>query len=317
VEVFLESKHEKNLMSLIAPENVHAPSMFKWDNGFSWAYNGNLASSDIRQNVKEAGGKVDGALRFSIMWNEDGNSSNDDLDAHCDMQRWGGHIYYARKHDSTTGGELDVDIIEPLMDRPGKPAVENIVFPNKKDLLFGDYYFFVRCYANRGGVGGFKAEIEFDGNVYHYEYLNQIQTGFDIPVATVKVDPYKNMLIVHHLKPTDMSSKKIWGVSTNHFVPVTTICDSPNYWGENRVGAHHLFFILKDCKNPDTPNGFFNEYLRNDLNDHRKVFEALGSRMKVQPSDNQLSGLGFNMTERNELLVKVKGKANQVIKVIF
>lgn len=78
-----------------------------------------------------------------------------------------------------------------------------------------------------------------------------------------------------------------------------------------------MFFILKDCKNPDTPNGFFNEYLRNDLNDHRKVFEALGSRMKVQPSDNQLSGLGFNMTERNDLLVHIKGKVNQMIKVIF
>lgn len=318
VEVFLESKHEKNLMSLIAPVNVHAPSMFKWSNGFSWAYNGNLASSDIRQNVKEAGGKVDGALRFSIMWNGDGHCSNDDLDAHCDMQRWGGHIYYARKHDSTTGGELDVDIIKPLMDRPGKPAVESIVFPNKNNLLPSGYNFFVKCYTNRGGIGGFKAEIEFDGNVYHYEYPNLIPSGVAIPVATVIVDPNKNMTIKHHLKPTSGRwILKIWGIPTNHFVPVTTICDSPNYWGENRVGAHHLFFMLKDCKNPDTPNGFFNEYLRNDLNDHRKVFEALGSRMKVQPSDNQLSGLGFNMTEQNELLVKVKGKANQVIKVIF
>ena len=34
VEVLLENRHSGNLVSLIAPENVDAPSMFKWNNGF-------------------------------------------------------------------------------------------------------------------------------------------------------------------------------------------------------------------------------------------------------------------------------------------
>jgi hypothetical protein len=35
MEVLLEGNHQNNLMSLIAPQVKSAPSMFKWDNGFS------------------------------------------------------------------------------------------------------------------------------------------------------------------------------------------------------------------------------------------------------------------------------------------
>jgi hypothetical protein len=45
VEVLLENKLQKNLVSLIAPKVEDVPSMFKWDNAFSWAYAGNLADS--------------------------------------------------------------------------------------------------------------------------------------------------------------------------------------------------------------------------------------------------------------------------------
>jgi DNA-binding sugar fermentation-stimulating protein len=75
--------------------------------------------------------------------------------------------------------------------------------------------------------------------------------------------------------------------------------------------------MLKNCVNPDCPNGFFNEYLKEDLMEHKRVFEALGSRMKVEESPNQLSGFGFAESKRNEIIVKVKGATERVMKVAF
>lgn len=39
--------------------------------------------------------------------------------------------------------------------------------------------------------------------------------------------------------------------------------------------------------------------------------------MKAEYSDNQLSGLGFSSTVRNELVVKVKGNFDRLLKVKF
>ena len=95
--------------------------------------------SQIKENVREAGGKVDGVLRFSIMWSGD-NIDNSDLDAHC-IEPNGNTIYYSNDR-SKTGGNLDVDIRRPLQQRP-KGAVENITFPNTKNMLNGNYTFLV------------------------------------------------------------------------------------------------------------------------------------------------------------------------------
>ena len=114
VEAFIENKHSKNLVSMIAPVDSEAPTMFKWNNGLSWAYSGNVADSDLKQNVKAAGGAIDGVLRFSIQWNEDGND-NCDLDAHC-VEPDGNEIYFSncrKPRKSSLGGQLDVDIVYP------------------------------------------------------------------------------------------------------------------------------------------------------------------------------------------------------------
>jgi hypothetical protein len=75
--------------------------------------------------------------------------------------------------------------------------------------------------------------------------------------------------------------------------------------------------MLKGAKNPERPNGFFNEYLRGDLLPHKRVFEALGARMRVEDDDNQLSGVGFSSTQRNSVVVRVTGHVNRILKIVF
>jgi hypothetical protein len=75
--------------------------------------------------------------------------------------------------------------------------------------------------------------------------------------------------------------------------------------------------MINGCKNPENPNGFFNEYLKNELLQHKRVFEALGVKMRVPDSEEQLSGLGFSTTLRNEVTVRVTGQVTRVLKVII
>ena len=114
-----------------------------------------------------------------------------------------------------------------------------------------------------------------------------------------------------------VKSREMWGVKTNQFQKVAMITTSPNYWDGQNVGNKHTFFILDKCKNPDTPRGFFNEFLKEDLMAQKRVFEALGDKMKVAPSEEQLSGLGFSSTNKAHVVCKVEGAFTRVLKVNF
>lgn len=312
MDVLFEGKHTSNLVSLIAPVNKDSKTMFKWNNNFGWSYTGNITDSQIRENVKSAGGKVDGVLRFSIQWNEDGKD-NYDLDAHC-IEPTGNEIYFSngRKPDfSPLGGQLDIDIIHP----DGKIAVENIAWSNLSRMKNGTYKFFVHQYS--GSVRkGFRAEIEFNGQIYSFDYNKSMRTGEKVQVADVTLEN-GNFTIKEYIT-SNMSSKEVWGITTNQFVPVSVMCYSPNYWDEQQgIGNKHYFFMLKNCINPESPNGFFNEYLKQELVQHKRVFEALGSKMRVEQTDDQLSGIGFSSTQRNELVVKVKGNTERILRIKF
>lgn len=307
VEAFVENRHEPNFVSLIAPVNRDAKSMFKWSNGFSWAYAGNMTDSDIRENVKSAGGRVDGVLRFSIQWNDLDEWDRNDVDAHC-ITPSGTEILFSCKKDLRTRGNLDVDIINPV---EGIPAVENITFPDKRWMIPGAYDFFVHCYSARGGRSGFRAEIEFGGQIYRYDYREPLRQDQKVPVAIVDLLGEGGMFSIRELLPSQHASRDIWGIKTNTFTPVSVVMNSPNYWDDQKgIGHKHFFFMLKDCVNPEKPNGFYNEFLRQELVEHKRVFEALGFKMAVQDTDDQLSGLGFSDTKRNNLIVKVRSVNN-------
>lgn len=309
LEVLLENRHIPNMMSLIAPKNAESKSMFKWANGFSWSYSGNITDS-MKERVKAAGGKVDGDLRFSIQWNDNGDN-HDDLDAHCHEPRGGHHIHFSSKLSSKTDGRLDVDII-----RPQGVAVENITWPNRKKMLQGKHLFLVHNYTSRNAQSGFTAEIEFDGEIHSFSYPNPLRRGQKVEVANVILKGEE--FTIEPLLKSEQSPREEWNLTTQKFHSVSACMYSPNYWDDNHgIGHRHYFFIVKDCKNDEKPYGFFNEFLDDKLREHRKVFEVLGSKMRAEESEEQLSGLGFSSTKPNSLVVRAKGSFTRVLRILF
>ena len=311
MEILLEGRHGGNMVSLVAPKNREAKSPFKWGNPFSWAYSGNMTDS-MKERVKAAGGKVDGVLRFSIQWNDEGYNPND-FDAHC-REPDDNEIYFADDKSRVSGGNLDVDIIRP---NQGEAAVENITWPSINRMQEGNCEFFVHCYNNRGGRTGFSAEIEFDGQVYSFNHDKELRQDEKVPVAAVNCSKKDGFKVVRSMD-SRLASRDVWGLKTNQFYPVTVAMFSPNCWDEqDGIGNKHCFFMLKGCTKPEGPNGFFNEYLDNALAPHRRVFEALGGMMRVQDTGDQLSGVGFSSTKRNSVIAKITGAVTRTVKIIF
>lgn len=308
VELFLDNRHQNNLVSLIAPTDPAATPLFKWPNGFSWSYNGEVTDS-IKERVKRAGGNIQADLRCSLSWN-----NTDDLDLHM-KEPTGPDIYYGRKHSSTTGGRLDVDMnaSTPIV----CDAVENICYPDRTRMVEGVYTLKVHNFNKRESKNvGFEVEIEFDGHIHSIKYDRPIQYAQTIDVATLSYTRKDGLKIIKSLPSTEIS-RTYWNLPTQQFHRVSLVLNSPNHWDNHAVGNKHVFFILDGCKNDAPTRGFYNEFLRSDLETHRKVFEVLGNKLQVPKSDHQLSGIGFSTTQRNEVLVRVSGSFNRMLKVTF
>lgn len=309
IEVLFENRHSDNLVSLIAPQNMDAPSLFKWDNGFSWSYTGSVADS-MKQRVKAAGGQIQGELRCSLAWD-----NTDDLDLHL-LEPDGNEIWF-HKRKSNTGGYLDVDA--NAFDTRTDP-VENIIYPYSSRPLEGEYKLIAHQFTVRNRTNfGFRAEVEWqnNGDIYHFEHSDYIPNKGQIVIAEFTYSRAAGLKFKNAL-PT-VASRKVWGLNTNQFQQVTAIMLSPNYWDVAAgTGNRHFFFMLEGAENTDVQvHGFYNEFLKNELLPHKRVFEVLGQRMKVasQPHDRQLSGLGFSDTQRNYFYARVKGSFERTIKV--
>lgn len=360
IELLVENRHAGNLVSLVAPANPNSEPLFKWSNRFSWSYNGDFADN-MRAAVVSAGGRVDGVLRFTHSWNHPEAGRNASLmDLHVflpgsSLHKDGIHNTYPSGHrvgwnmrnDGLTKGIQDVDYVNPA------PAnyipIENITFPTLKSLPEGVYTFKIHNWSFRAPTtSGFRAEIEFDGQIFQYEQLAPLKHHEWVTLAEVTLK--NGVFTIDHKLAANKSSKDLWGVTTNTFRRVTVAMLSPNYWldpeqvertptrvyrsGQEAevtktvtldltggtsegVGNKHYFFMLDGCRNEGVARGFYNEFLNSKLEEHRKVFEMVGAKMKTDESSQQLSGLGFSSTQRNSVIVKVKGAFTRTLKVIF
>lgn len=327
MEILVKNSQKNNFVSVTAPIHEDSGNLFKWDNNFAWSYNGDIADSAMRKAVQARGGSVSGVFRFTHMWNYDKRNTSL-MDLHVFLPGHGTHNdgihdsygndkrvgWNARKHYASRGvQDVDYTAAAPV----GYVPVENITFPDIKYMPDGDYVCKIHNWDHRNPtVGGFKAEIEFGGVIHEYEVTRPLKNKEWITVATVTL---KNgaFSIKHHL-PSSSSSVDVWGISTEKFNKVRTVMLSPNYWNGSENGNKHWFFILEGCKNPEATRGIYNEFLRPELDKHRKVFEVVGGKAKCEYSDDQLSGLGFSSTKNDSMTVKVSGdKINRTYKVNF
>lgn len=304
VEAFVENRHEGNLVTMTTSKEEDCKQMFKWDNPYSWTYKGNLAGkSQIKENVSKVGGNIVALVRCSLQWNDKDTPGVVDFDLHS---KGSNHIYHSNNGSThSCGGMLDTDMI-----RPSKIGIENITWKNK--IKDGVYNLGVKNYCG-GKNTGFKVEIEFGDEVFNYSVNKEAKGFIEIATLTVKDGVIS---IVHHLSESS-SSKDIYGLETQQFHKVNLMCLSPNHWGANKTGNKHYFFMMDKCNADTSLRSFHSENLDPELAKHRKVLEVLGAVNMLEPTGKQLSGLGFNATVKDEVILRLTGNFKRVIRVRF
>lgn len=320
VELLLENRHAGNLVNLVAPKDPSSKLMFKWANNFSWAYQGDLADS-IKERVKARGGSVTGDFRASLAW-----FNSDDLDLHLLEPRvnrprrgeYGEHIYYGNKRADYSHGELDVDMnVNRSGPNASRNAVENITYPKRSRMIEGQYHLYVNNFTHRERIDvGFEVELEFDGETITFAHDREVRQKGNVTVAKFEYTHKDGLKIIESL-PRQDASKVLWGLQTQTYHPVTMVMLSPNHWDDRPTGNKHYLFMLQGCQREGSSRGFFNEYLKSDLHEHRKVFELIGSKMRTEEEGEQLSGLGFSSTQQNNVYAKVQGAFTRTVKVVF
>ncbi len=315
IEAFLTADKRGNFVSLTTSNVKESKPIFKWDNNYSWTFNGNLAGkSMIKEAVKSRGGKVEGDLNIRLHFP---NTIND-YDLHV-VEPKGGHIYFQNlRNVHASSGSLDLDAQGIDGHQQPDNRVENIIYTDKSKMPIGKYVVYVNNYSRNDSNHGFTVEIEIDGDVTTFNCNKAFRERANIAVCTIIWDG-KDFTIDPDLEISNSNSisQEIYGLNTNEFHKVNLVCLSPNHWGQNMIGNKHYMFMLEGCKSPVNVRGFHNENLLPDLLEHKRVLEVLGTTSMVSTTEKQLSGIAFNATVRDEVILKLQGSFKRTVKVQF
>lgn len=316
VEAYLDNSHDGNMVSMTTAVFKDSKSIFKWDNSYSWTFNGNLAGkSQIKEAVKSRGGKTEGVLNVRLAFPD----TTDDYDLHI-YEPKGGHVGYNNvRRAQSSSGMLDLDAQGVDRYQVPEKRVENIIYTNMAKMPDGNYDIKVNNFSCKGFKANFKLEIETAEGVTLLE-LNKLIADNWVDVATISLHNGVFTLDVSNkmnVLSSETISKEIYGLKTNEFHKVNLVCLSPNHWNDQTIGNKHYFFMLDKCKCDLDIRGIHNENLNSDLIQHRKFMDVLGSANTIKYSDNQLSGLGFNATVKDELIVKLSGSFKRMVKIKF
>lgn len=279
-------------------KNENIPTPFKWDNNFAWSYIESDTADSIVKRVKEAGGVVDGDVRFSLSWD-----NSDDLDLSFENNYYQ-KIYFGDKR--TLGGRLDVDAnFSEIVENP----VENIYWSDINHLKDGEYRVSVNNYMLRSERNqGFKLQMEVLGEITTYSYpdndLRSVTTMLKITKKGDNIDvTYENPKLIKS------------NVSGNKFIDIKNVIKSPNAWDGETIGNEHIIFLADDVEVKFSVRGFYNEQLNSKLEEHRKVTEILGSKLKIDPvefeSPDTVKGYGISTTSNNVFYLRLTYNNNR------
>lgn len=316
VQAYLENSHNKSMVSLTTANVKESKPIFKWDNNYSWTFNGNLAGkSQIKEAVKARGGNTEGVVNIRMAF----PNTTSDYDLHM-LEPNGYSIGYNNvRIPSRTTGMLDLDAQGVDGHQIPERRVENIAYTDKSKMIDGNYLISVNDYSRTNFPADFTMEIEIEGDVSVFEVKGRTGTSnlslFNLKLknGVFTLTPSESIKLIS----SNTLSKTIYGLETNMFHKVNLMCLSPNHWGDNAFGNKHYLFMLDKCATDQSTRTFHNENLNQELLSHKKVLEVLGSTRTVVPTENQLSGIGFNSTVRDEVFLKIEGESSRIIKVKF
>ena len=319
LELLVDSSLTNNAMTLFTGTTPFEPTtnILKWNNPVSWMYKGGVSDS-IQERVKTAGGTINADFRVSLAWN---NSSDYDLSVHSPY----GLCNFSNRNKGQL--KLDVDANGGHVTNSTDP-VENIYGNNVTD---GTYKVIVDMFNLRSAEHRkepFQLQVKV-GDTLHNYYADKLISSkggsrhvhvLELQIVNGQLVSVNN-LIPDQLKESSTSSSVIHNLNTNHFYPVQGLTRSPNFWGEDKTGNEHLFFLVEDMKIEDELNTFLPEYLNSSLQPIRKALELISSKVKVKLDADipQTTGFGFSTTMSKNVIVRVTlvNKQQRIFNVKF